>query len=101
VVEIRGSNGPNRRKTVANHPQAAKRNRQRIRRQANHRHFRSTMRTLVKRVRTAVNEKDAAKAKDALQEAVPMVDRCGRKGVIPMQRASRIISRLNQAVNAL
>jgi small subunit ribosomal protein S20 len=86
---------------VANHQQAEKRNRQRVKRQAEHRHERTSMRTLVKRVTTAVEEKNPEQAKQALKLALPMLDKCGRKGVIPKQRASRTVSRLTRAVNAL
>ncbi len=86
---------------MANHQQAEKRNRQRVKRQAQHRHARSTMRTLIKRVASALEDKDAAKAKEALKEALPQLDKCGQKGVIPKKRASRTISRLTRAVNSL
>lgn len=86
---------------MANHPQAIKRNRQRLKVQAHHRHFRSTMRTYVKRVRTALDQRDDAGAKVALKEAVPVIDSCAQKGIIPKKRASRIVSRLTRAVSGL
>lgn len=86
---------------MANHPQAEKRNRQRIKRQAHHRHFKSTMRSAIKRVRTAVAGKDAGQAREALKAAIPFIDRCARKGVIPKKQASRTVSRLTRAVNGL
>lgn len=86
---------------MANHPQAAKRNRQRIKIQAHHRHFRTTMRTQIKRVRTALEAGDAEKAKEALGLAIPLVDRCAQKNVLPRKRASRLIARLTRAVNTV
>lgn len=86
---------------MANHRQAAKRNRQRIRRQAHHRHFRTNMRTHVKRVRAAVDQADHGAAQAALKEAVPVLDKCAQKGVIPRQRASRLVSRLTVAVQKI
>jgi small subunit ribosomal protein S20 len=86
---------------VANHPQAEKRNRQRIKRQAHHRHFRTYMRTLIKAVNTAVTEKDGGKAAEMLKSAVPMIDRCAQKNVIPRKRASRIIARLTKRVTTI
>lgn len=86
---------------MANHQQAEKRNRQRVKRQAQHRHARSTMRTLIKRVDGAIEEKDPAKAKEALKAAIPQLDKCGQKGVIPKKRAARAISRLTRRVNTL
>ncbi len=86
---------------MANHAQAEKRNRQRVKKQAHHRHYRATMRTVVKRVRAALEEKDGEKAKEILKNAVPVIDRCAQKGVVPKKRAARAISRLTRAVSAL
>jgi small subunit ribosomal protein S20 len=86
---------------VANHPQAEKRNRQRIKQQAHHRHYRATMRTLIKRVKTAIEEKNGEKAKETLKVAVPIIDRCAQKGVVPAKRASRTISRLTKAISSI
>jgi small subunit ribosomal protein S20 len=86
---------------VANHPQAEKRNRQRLNKQAHHRHFRTTMRTHIKRVRTAVADSDIDKAREALKAAVPFIDRCAGKGIVPTKRASRTVARLTKAVNGL
>lgn len=86
---------------MANHPQAQKRNRQRIKKQAHHRHYRTTLRTHVKRVRAAVADKDMDRAREALKTAVPFIDRCAGKGIVPSERASRTVSRLTKAVNDL
>lgn len=83
---------------MANHPQAEKRNRQRIKRQSHHRHFRSTMRTLIKRTMAALGKGDKQGANEVLKAAVPYIDRCAQKNVIPRKRASRMISRLTRAV---
>jgi small subunit ribosomal protein S20 len=84
---------------VANHQQAAKRNRQRVKKQALGRHFKSTMRTHIKRVRAALEANDAKAAQDALTQAIPVIDHCAQKGFVPRERASRFISRLTIAVN--
>jgi small subunit ribosomal protein S20 len=86
---------------VANHPQAEKRNRQREKKQAHNRHYRTTMRTVVKRVKAAITEKNPEKAQQELKKAIPVIDRCAGKVVLPKKRAARAISRLTQAVNAL
>lgn len=86
---------------MANHRQAAKRNRQRIKRQAHNRFYKSTMRTFVKQVRTALETKEKEIAQAALGKAVPLIDRCAQKGIIPSARASRLVSRLTLAVNGL
>lgn len=85
---------------MANHPQAEKRNRQRIKRQSHHRHYRTHMRTQIKGVQAALKENDVDKAREALKAATPLIDRCGQRGVIPRERANRMISRLTKAVNA-
>jgi small subunit ribosomal protein S20 len=84
---------------VANHPQAKKRNRQRIKRTARNRHFRTTMRTLVKRVRAAVAAGEGDKAGEVLKLAVKHLDRSVTKGILKRKTASRTISRLTLAVN--
>ncbi len=86
---------------MANHPQAAKRNRQRLRIQAHHRHYRTSMRTMIKRVRAALEARDVAQAGEALKAAIPSIDRGAQKNVLPRKRASRLIARLTTAVNAL
>ena len=86
---------------MANHPQAAKRNRQRIQRQARNRHQKATMRTYIKRVRMAIVASDKQTADENLKAAIPLIDRCARKGIIPRRRASRLVGRLTIAVEAI
>jgi small subunit ribosomal protein S20 len=83
---------------VANVPSAEKRNRQRIKRRARNQFHLSTMRTHVKRVRTAIEAKDA-KAAELLKTAVAVIDKAASKGVIDKKAASRKISRLTHALN--
>jgi small subunit ribosomal protein S20 len=61
----------------------------------------SELRTQVKKVQTAVDKKDAAIAKTALQEAYSLIDRAVSKGVLHKNTASRHKSRLSARVNAL
>ncbi|MCK5800439.1 MAG: 30S ribosomal protein S20 [Deltaproteobacteria bacterium] len=86
---------------MANHRQAIKRNKQRIQRQAHNRHYRTTMRTHVKRLRAAIEGADQDAATSALVAVVPVIDRCAQKGVIPHRRASRLVSRLTLAVQRM
>jgi small subunit ribosomal protein S20 len=83
---------------VANVASAEKRNRQRIKRRARNQFHLSTMRTHVKRVRTAIEAKDG-KAAELLKTAVAIIDKAASKGVIDKKAASRKISRLTQALN--
>jgi small subunit ribosomal protein S20 len=86
---------------VANIASAEKKNRQRIKKRTRNQFHLTTMRTFVKRVRAAIDAKDAAKANDALKAAVSEIDKCASKGVIKRESASRKISRLTIAVRKL
>jgi small subunit ribosomal protein S20 len=86
---------------VANHASSEKRNRQRIVRTARNRAVTSTVRTLVKRVRTAITAKDGTAAKKALIDATVALDRAAGKGVFHTKAASRVVSRLSAAVHKL
>jgi small subunit ribosomal protein S20 len=85
---------------VANVASAEKRNRQRIKRRARNQFHLSTMRTYVKRVRTAIEAKDG-KAAEALKVAITIIDKAAQRGVIAKKAASRKISRLTKSVNSL
>jgi small subunit ribosomal protein S20 len=86
---------------VANVASAEKRNRQRLKRRARNVFHLTTMRTYVKRVRTALDAKDGGKAKEALAQAAKIIDKAAQKGVIDKKTASRKISRLTLAVRRL
>ena len=83
---------------MANVASAEKRNRQRIKRRARNQFHLSTMRTYVKRVRTAIESKDG-KVAEILKAAVSVIDKAAQKGVIDKKAASRKISRLTKALN--
>ena len=83
---------------MANVASAEKRNRQRIKRRARNQSHLSTMRTYVKRVRTAIEAKDG-KLADVLKAAVAIIDKAAQKGVIDRKTASRKISRLTKSAN--
>ncbi len=86
---------------MANHPSAQKRNRQRITRTARNRAVASTIRTHVKRVRTALAGKDKAGATTALKAAIAQIDKAASKGVLHRKAASRTIARLSAQVHKL
>jgi small subunit ribosomal protein S20 len=86
---------------VANHPSAEKRNRQRIKRTDRNRAISSTVRTLVKRVRTALHAKDKAAAATALAAATVALDKAATKGAVHRKAASRTIARLSAQVHRL
>lgn len=86
---------------MANHPSAEKRNRQRLVKTARNRAINSTVRTLVKRVRTALQAKDQSAAAVALKAAIVGLDKASTKGAVHSKAASRTISRLSAQVHAL
>ena len=86
---------------MANHPSAEKRNRQRVKRTLRNRGVSSTVRTLVKRVRTALHAKDQAAASTALKVAIVALDKASTKGVLHPKAASRTISRLSAQIHQL
>jgi len=69
-----------------------------IRRQRNHA-VKSELRTQMKKVLGAVEKKDAAASKAALNEAYALLDRAVGKGVIHKNNADRHKSRLAARVN--
>ena len=83
---------------MANHPSAAKRNRQRIKRTARNKTLRSALRTAVKKARLAVDAGDAdAKAK--VEEATIALARAASAGVIHGNAASRTTGRIRAALH--
>lgn len=83
---------------MANHKQAEKRNRQRVKRRARNLQHLSTMRTFMKRVRKALDSKEIDAAKETLPKAITAITRAASKGVIHSNTASRYVSRLTKAV---
>ena len=86
---------------MATHKSALKRQRQNEKKRARNVHIRSTLKTVVKRVRLAVEAKDVEKARTALAEAIPAINKAKSKGVIHRNTASRKVSRLTRLVNSL
>lgn len=86
---------------MANHKSALKRIRQNEKRRERNRYWKVSMRTLIKRVRVAVDNNDAAAAKENLLAATKMIGHVASKGVIHKRTASRKISRLTLLVNTL
>ena len=74
---------------------AKKRMRQALRRNQRNRIARSTLRTAIKKVRSATAET----AEAAYREAERLLDRAGRKGLIHKNAAARSKARLRKMVN--
>ncbi len=86
---------------MATHKSALKRQKQNEKRSLRNVHIRSTLKTLIKRVRLTVEAKDIDKARIALAEAIPAIDKAKSQGVIHRNTASRKVSRLTKLVNSL
>ncbi|MCR5654218.1 MAG: 30S ribosomal protein S20 [Lachnospiraceae bacterium] len=63
--------------------------------------IKSGVKTAVKKVNAAVEAKDADAAKAALHDATVAIDKAATKGVYHKKNASRKVSRLSKAVNAM
>lgn len=84
---------------MANHKDALKRIRQNeVRRQRN-KHYRSMMRTEIKKLNKAIDAGDAAAAQAQLPKTVSLIQRVAQKGIIHRKQAARRVSRLSLAVN--
>ncbi|BEH09809.1 MULTISPECIES: 30S ribosomal protein S20 [Geobacter] len=86
---------------MAHHKSALKRIKQTKKKYLRNKHIRSTLRTFIKRVREAVEAKNADQARQALLAAIPVIDKAASKGVIHASNASRNVSRLTKLVNTL
>jgi small subunit ribosomal protein S20 len=86
---------------LAHHKSALKRIKQNKVKNARNKHIRSTLKTYIKKVREAVENKDINAAKEALAAAIPVIDKTATKGVIHKANSSRCVSRLTKLVNTL
>ncbi len=86
---------------MANIASAIKRDRQNTKRRAYNRHYRSSMRTEIKKLRTAIESGDGDAAKAQLPITVAIIQRVAQKGIIHRKNAARRVSRLSKAVNTL
>ncbi|MCD8361482.1 MAG: 30S ribosomal protein S20 [Lachnospiraceae bacterium] len=70
-------------------------------RTAKNKAIKSKVKTMVKKVYAAIDEKDQEAAKAALKEAISTLNKAGSKGVYHRNTVSRKISRLQKAVNEM
>lgn len=86
---------------MANHKSAAKRNRQAIKKTALNRAKRSRVRTSIKSLRTAIQEKNKEAAEKQLVEVQTLLGKLAKSSAIKKQTASRKTSRLASQVAKL
>jgi small subunit ribosomal protein S20 len=79
---------------------AQKANRQNVKRREHNRGLRSKLRTGLKAIRQALDDKDIAGAKKLLGSAQSLVDRMASKGIIHRNTAARYKSRLTARLSA-
>jgi small subunit ribosomal protein S20 len=80
---------------------AKKRMRQDVRRRADNRQRRSTLRTAIRRLREAIEAGDTATVKTRWSETQGLLDRTARLGIIHPNAAARTKSRLARRIQKL
>lgn len=86
---------------MANHASAEKRNRQRLVRTARNRTVLSSVRTSVKKARSAIASGDGKLAKEKVAEATRALAQAAQKGVVHVKTASRTASRIESQLHKL
>ena len=86
---------------MANSPQARKRARQAVQRRARNASHRSTVRTYIKKVVSAIEAGDREAAQEAFRDAEPVIDRMVGKGILHRNKAARHKSRLAASIRAM
>jgi small subunit ribosomal protein S20 len=87
--------------TLATHKSAAKRARQTVGKTARNSQTKGTVRTLEKKIRTALAAGDGKAAQSLLGEYTSKATRAATKGVIHMKSASRKIGRIAARIHTL
>ena len=86
---------------MATHKSAEKRSKQTVKRQERNMAIKSKVKTNIKTVLSAVEDKDQAGAVSSLSKAIPEIAKAAAKGILHKRNASRKISRLTRRVNTL
>jgi small subunit ribosomal protein S20 len=86
---------------MANTAQTRKRARQTVKQRAHNVGLRSTLRTAIKKIKSAIEGGDSKAAKKAFEENVSVIDRIADKKIIHKNKAARHKSRLNTAIKSM
>lgn len=86
---------------MANHKSAIKRHKQSEIKRVNNASTKSSLKNLIKKVKSAVDTKNAEGAQEALKKVIPAIDKAASKHVIHRNAAARKISRLARQVGRL
>ena len=85
---------------MATHASAEKRDKQNKKRNARNKQARSTLRSAVKEVGTAISKKDSAVLQTSLKTATSLLAKAANKKLVHKKTAARKISRLTKKANA-
>ena len=91
--------GTKRKVPKGRHLSAMKRHRQNVKRNVANVGILSSVRTLMKKVRQAVEKKDATLAKTLLSSTMSQLHKAAKKGIIHDRHAARHIGRLSSLVS--
>jgi small subunit ribosomal protein S20 len=83
---------------LASHASALKAHKQSLKNRDRNRQLRARLRGALKSIRAALDGKDIAGAKRALNETISLIDRMASKGVIHRNAAGRYKSRLTTRI---
>jgi small subunit ribosomal protein S20 len=86
---------------LAKHPSVIKRHHQSLARRERNQQIKSRVKTLIKKVRSAVEPKDRDNASAQLREVNRIMDKAVSRGVLKHKTASRKLSRLARRVHLL
>lgn len=86
---------------MANHKSALKRARQNEIRRMRNKAVKTRVKTVVKEVRQAVDEKSLETAPVLLNTAKSVIDKAAKKGIISKKTAARKVSRLTKKINQI
>ena len=85
---------------MANHQSAVKRARQNIKRKARNKHYKLSVKKQLKSFLVTLEGKVKEKVGEEFKNLTKAVYKCASKGIIPQERASRIVGRFAKRVNA-
>ena len=85
------------RESLAIHTSVIKRHKQSLKRRARNIEARSKLRTLIKKIRQAIDSKNSENAADQLRAVNKALGKAASKGIIKNNTASRWLSRLSRA----
>ena len=86
---------------MANHKSSMKRIRQTVKKTERNRFYRTRLKNITKAVVTAIEEGNKEAATEAFKVANQQIHKFVTKGILKKETASRKVSRLNKAVNAI